>query len=235
MGAVIDAEGLGMTVRVPGGRPLALLVDATFSVPEGSSAAIIGRSGSGKTTLLSLIGLMKQPSAGRLFVAGKDVTRMSASELASLRNSALGFVFQDYSLLAHLSVVENVMLPFLYGRPESRRGARRAASEALELVGLGGYERRRPRHLSGGEQQRVAIARALARSPRLVLADEPTGALDTSTGAQIMGVLKNAAGERNTTLVVVTHDRDVAGAVDRKWILDAGRLAPDPADPTVPS
>lgn len=217
-------EARGLTVHVAGAQGRPLLDRADFAVRSGRSAAIVGRSGAGKSTVLSVLGLMRRPDGGDLRIAGADPARETHAGLARLRNGAIGFVFQDYSLLAHLTVLENVALPFLYGASEGRKAQRQAAEEMLALVGLSGFERRRPRQLSGGEQQRVAIARALVRSPALVLADEPTGALDAETGARILDVLARASRARNTSLVVVTHDPLVAQAADDVWRLHDGRL-----------
>ncbi len=224
----VEATKIGVRVRAASGGRTSIIEGATLHIPQGSTAAIVGRSGSGKSTLLSVLGLMKRPTSGTLRIAGRDVTEMGLSEMARMRSRSLGFVFQDYSLIPHLTVMENVTLPFLYGEHVRARVARRTAGELLEVVGLAGFNRRRPGQLSGGEQQRVAIARALVRSPALVLADEPTGALDSATGDRILALLRTAAGIRNTTLLVVTHDLDVAASMDRRWTLADGELVPIP-------
>jgi putative ABC transport system ATP-binding protein len=225
MMAAIEARGLDVSIGSSSHNRLPLLSNVDFTVARGRSAAIIGKSGSGKSTLLSVLGLMRRPDGGRLAVAGVDPLRSSPSVLARLRNGSIGFVFQDYSLLEHLSVLENVMLPFSYGIRVPRRIALASALEVLNLVGLSGLEKRSPKLLSGGEQQRVAIARALVRSPDVVLADEPTGALDVAMGEHVAQTLISATRQRGTSLVVVTHDLDLAARMDDMWELSEGRLA----------
>lgn len=209
-------ERLDVRIDRHDGAPLALVAGLDLEVETGSSLAIVGRSGSGKTTLLSVLGLMRPPSGGRLWVDGQDVSRLSASAAAGARNRLLGFVFQNYSLVEHLSVFDNVALPLQYGERTTRAETRRRVGEQLAAVGLDSFGTRRPRSLSGGEQQRVAIARALVRAPRIVLADEPTGALDASTGSTVMQHLREATTEAGSCLVVVTHDDALAGTLDRQ-------------------
>lgn len=226
MTAVIEAERVDVSVRLPSGGRLQILRGLSLVVRAGSSVAILGRSGSGKTTLLTLLGLMGRPDAGSLWVAGQDAARLSDAAAARLRGERIGFVFQDFSLIDHLSVVENVELPYLYGRTLARHHVRRAALAALSAVGLSGFAHRRVPQLSGGEQQRVAIARALVRAPAIVLADEPTGSLDVGTGDQVIGLLRDAVGQAGACLVVVTHDPAVAARMDARWELVDGALRP---------
>ena len=197
----------------------------TLEVEPGEFVAVMGRSGSGKTTLLDLLGCLLRPTSGALAIDGRSVIGASDDELAAIRRERIGFVFQEFNLIPTLNAVENVMLPLRYGprRPDGRT----EAIELLELVGLGHRHRHRPSELSGGEQQRVAIARALVNRPAVVLADEPTGELDSSTGAELVGMLRRLNAERGVTVVVVTHDSGVAGAAGRIVRLSDGRITAD--------
>lgn len=218
---VIRARGLSASIP----RTVTpLLKNINFDVHEGEAVAILGRSGSGKTSLLSILGLMQRPESGQLIVGETDVSSFSESRAAILRNELIGFVFQSYSLIGDLSVLENVTLPSEYGPTEPRRSVRARGMEMLDLVGLGKFAKSQPARLSGGEQQRVAIARALVRRPRVVLADEPTGALDSSTRDEIITLLKEATSAAGSCLVVVTHDNDVASQMDTRLYLSDGVL-----------
>lgn len=198
--------------------------DISFKVPDGQFASIVGRSGSGKSTLLSLLGALDKPTSGSIVVGDKDVTKMSDHELISYRGKSIGFVFQNYNLVPSLSALENVMLPMEFARvPKEARIER--AKELLAEVGLEPDQMdRRPGRLSGGQQQRVAIARALANKPQLILADEPTGNLDSTTGKMIFDLLHSLSRSENTTIIVVTHDLEIAGKTDRTFKLDDGKL-----------
>lgn len=210
-------------------RPPALH-DVTLSVAAGSFCAIVGPSGSGKSTLLNLIGLLDRPSAGTLRLAGEPVEAGSATALARLRNRLIGFVFQSFHLLPRLTLWQNVALPLQYrGVP---RPERRAAAEAmLARVGLADRAGDAPTQLSGGQCQRVAIARALVGAPRLLLADEPTGSLDSRTAAEVMDLLGALNAETGVTVMMVTHDRDLARACPRRIALRDGRLIADEGSP----
>lgn len=219
---VVQARDLRVCLSARAGATT--LVDGLdLTVRPGTSVAITGRSGSGKTTLLSVLGLMHPPARGSLEVAGHAVAGLSSSRAARLRNSVLGFVFQNYSLVEHLSVAENVALPLSYGARTTRAMTRTLVGRQLDAVGLNGFDRRRPRSLSGGEQQRVAIARALVRGPRLVLADEPTGALDVATGEEVFAHLRSATVGAGAALVVVTHDPLLAASLDHQVHLGGRR------------
>ena len=198
--------------------------DVSFSVPDGQFASIIGRSGSGKSTLLSLLGALDKPTAGTIIVGDQDVTRLGDHRLINYRCQTIGFVFQNYNLVPNLTAIENVMLPMEFAGVS--KAARRQHAEALlKVVGLEGSKQgRKPGRLSGGEQQRVAIARALANRPKLILADEPTGNLDSQTGKMIFDLLHHLARTQNTTIVVVTHDLEIAGKTDRTFRLADGSL-----------
>lgn len=220
---MLEVKKLTKTFESNGGRVTAVN-DVSFSVPESCFASIIGRSGSGKTTLLSLLGALEQPTSGSIQVAGRELTNLSGRELVDYRLRQIGFIFQGYNLVINLTALENVMLPMEFaGVGPKERLAR--AKELLEQVGLTGDKlRRKPTRLSGGEQQRVAIARALGNSPKLILADEPTGNLDSETGKQIFDLLHKLARSEKTTIIVVTHDLSIAGKTDQTFKLDDGKL-----------
>lgn len=198
--------------------------DISFTVPDGQFASVVGRSGSGKSTLLGLLGALDRPTSGSIVVGDKDVAKLSDHELISYRGRSIGFVFQNYNLVPSLTALENVMLPMEFaGVPKAERIAR--GTELLGEVGLEpGQMDRKPGRLSGGQQQRVAIARALANKPKLILADEPTGNLDTATGKMIFDLLHSLSLSENTTIIVVTHDLEIAGKTDKVFRLDDGKL-----------
>jgi len=198
--------------------------DISFKIPQGQFASIIGRSGSGKSTLLSLLGALDKPTSGHIVVGDKDVTKLSDHALIAYRCKTIGFVFQSYNLVPNLSALENVMLPMEFGGIKKHERKARA-EKLLEQVGItGGKIGRRPGRLSGGEQQRVAIARALANKPKLILADEPTGNLDTATGKMIFDLLHSLSRTENTTIIAVTHDLSIAGKTDATFHLQDGQL-----------
>jgi len=200
---------------------LHILTDVSFSVNPGESVAIVGSSGSGKSTLLGLIAGLDVPSAGRVLLDGENLFALDEDGRAALRGRGMGFVFQSFQLLPGLTALENVMLPLeLAGNAKAAEVARRH----LERVGLGGRLRHRPAQLSGGEQQRVALARAFAVAPSILLADEPTGNLDVHTGAQIIELLFELNRAQGATLIVVTHDTNLAALCQRQLRLDGGRL-----------
>ncbi len=204
-----------------GGEPLTILHENSFSVAAGESVAIVGASGSGKSTLLGLLAGLDLPSQGSVRLSGESLAEMDEDERAVLRGRLLGFVFQSFQLLPSLNAIENVMLPL------ELAGVRDAASEAehwLERVGLAHRLRHYPKHLSGGEQQRVALARAFAPRPQIILADEPTGNLDANTGHQIIELMFAINAERATTLVLVTHDEEIAARCGRRLRMQAGRI-----------
>jgi putative ABC transport system ATP-binding protein len=208
-----------------GGEPVAAVSGVSFTVPDGQFASIIGKSGSGKSTLLSLLGALDRPTDGSITVGNQDITTLGDHALISYRCTGIGFIFQNYNLVPNLTALENVMLPMEFARVPRRERARRATA-LLREVGLADDEaHRKPGKLSGGQQQRVAIARALANKPKLILADEPTGNLDSATGKMIFDLLHDLARKENTTILVVTHDLEIAGKTDKTFRLHDGRLA----------
>jgi putative ABC transport system ATP-binding protein len=210
-----------------GDPPVAALAGVNLRIDAGELVAIVGPSGSGKSTLLHVMGTLERPTRGVLRIAGEDTSTMSDKQLSGLRARRLGFVFQQFFLLDGLSVLDNVADGLLYrgGRLAERR---KMATVAIERVGLSHRMRHRPNQLSGGEQQRTAIARALAGRPALVMADEPTGNLDSATGASILELLRELHDE-GTTILIITHDRDVAAAMDRRVEIRDGRIVHDSA------
>jgi putative ABC transport system ATP-binding protein len=203
-----------------------------MSVGDGEFVTIVGRSGSGKSTLMSLIGGLEQPTSGSIQVNGQNITRLSGRQLNGYRAHAVGFVFQSYNLIPNLTAAENVMLPMEFaGRGKQER--RQRARQLLDQVELtGSKQSRKPGKLSGGEQQRVAIARALANKPKLILADEPAGNLDSQTAGTIIELLRTLAHSQDTTVLVVTHDETIANSSDRTFRLADGRLHEEDAAAT---
>ncbi|HEU4914876.1 MAG TPA: ABC transporter ATP-binding protein [Candidatus Saccharimonadales bacterium] len=199
--------------------------NVSFRVPTGMFAAIVGKSGSGKSTLLALLGALDKPTEGSIVIDDKDITQVSDAKLIKYRRNDIGFVFQQYNLVPNLTAVENVMLPLEFAGVVAGKRKQRA-SELLAQVGLNEDKQgRRPTRLSGGEQQRVAIARALANKPKLILADEPTGNLDTQTGKLIFDLLHSLSRTENTTILAVTHDLSIAGKTDKVFRLQDGRIS----------
>jgi putative ABC transport system ATP-binding protein len=200
-----------------------------LDIQEGEFVAIMGPSGSGKSSLMNLIGALDRPTSGEMWISGRALSEMSGDDLADLRNETLGFVFQQFNLLARQDAFQNVRLPLRYARKDVGDINARA-KECLELVGLGARMDHRPMQLSGGQQQRVAIARALANHPRILLADEPTGALDTKTTDEIMHLMQNL-NRQGITVVVITHEADVATFASRQIHFRDGRIESDSAHP----
>ena len=223
MSALIDLAGITKVLK---GQEQArtVLNGVDLSVDAGESVAIVGRSGSGKSTLLSILGLFDRPDQGRYLLGGQDISRLPERKAAKLRSSHFGFVFQRFFLLKHLTAAQNVAMALVNGQGWlPRRQRRTLVMEALDQVGIAHLAKNRPTRMSGGEQQRVAIARALVRQPRVMLADEPTGALDTETGTAVIEALFGAT-TRGCALVLVTHDRDHAARMHRTVDLVDGVL-----------
>ncbi|QTX22309.1 ABC transporter ATP-binding protein [Comamonas aquatica] len=217
---VIEVEHLHKTVSDSTGA-LEILRDIHFSLQPRQTAAIVGASGSGKSTLLSMLAGLDTPTQGTVRLQGQDIFALDEDARAALRGQKMGFVFQSFQLLPNLTALENVMLPLELA---GARSARQQASEMLQRVGLGQRLGHYPKLLSGGEQQRVALARAFVVQPAVLLADEPTGSLDFATGAAVMALMLSLNRELGTTLVLVTHDREIAAQCERTLTIEAGRL-----------
>lgn len=203
-----------------------VLNGVSLSIDAGEFAAIMGPSGSGKSTFMNILGCLDQPTSGKYFLEGKEVDKLPANELAVIRNRKIGFVFQNFNLLARTSALENIELPLIYnGTPAKER--REKSFNALAMVGLAGYEKHRPTQLSGGMQQRVAIARALVNAPSIIMADEPTGNLDTKNSLEIISILQNLNTDRKITIIIVTHDSDIAAFTKRHIIFRDGKVVED--------
>jgi putative ABC transport system ATP-binding protein len=223
-GAAVIFDGVRKSYRTGAGLPVPALAGVTLDIPAGQVAAVTGRSGSGKSTLLHLAGAMDLPDAGTVSVGGQDLTRLPDRKRAAYRRT-IGFVFQRFHLLPALTALDNVLAPALPYRTSFDKRAR--AAELLAAVGLAGREHDLPSKLSGGQQQRVAIARALIGAPRLLLADEPTGSLDTTTGTEVLDLLFALCAQRGMTMLIATHDPDLAARCDR-WIeLTDGKMTAD--------
>ena len=202
---------------------LTILKNITLDISRGDFVVILGPSGSGKSTLLNLLGCLDLPTRGRAFLAGRDIAKLSEDELAQIRGKTIGFIFQQFNLLQNLSAIENVMIPMIFqGKSESER--RERAEFLLSSLGLGERILHRPSELSGGEQQRIAIARALSNNPEIIVADEPTGNLDSSTGKKIMEILINLHQEEKKTIIVVTHDPTIANYSNQIVNIKDGQL-----------
>ncbi len=221
--SLITVEGLCRTYR-QAGTDIRVLDNLSLALEEGETLAILGQSGSGKSTLLSLLAGLDQPDAGRIWVDGQDVAAMEEENLTAFRARTLAIVFQQFHLMTHLTAKQNIALPMeILGVPDA--GTR--AAEALEAVGLAGRASHFPHQLSGGEKQRAAIARALAPRPRLLLADEPSGNLDLKTGDHVMGLLFDLVSQRRMTMILVTHNPDLARRCGRRLVLENGSLRPE--------
>jgi putative ABC transport system ATP-binding protein len=221
---LIDVQDLAK-VYGRGAAAVHALEGVNLTIDEGEFVAIMGPSGSGKSTLMNILGCLDRPTTGRYSLGGEDVSELNKGKLAAIRNRQIGFVFQSYNLLPRSSALKNVMLPLLYSRHDGRAASEREklAREALEVVGLGDRAHHRPGEMSGGEQQRVAIARALVNAPLLVLADEPTGNLDTHSSQEIVDILLRLH-DRGRTIVMITHEPDLGAQAQRIVLLRDGRV-----------
>ena len=199
------------------------LRDLSYNINKGDFVAIMGPSGSGKSTLMNIVGCLDKPTEGKYFLEGEEVSTFDKNKLARIRNKKIGFVFQTFNLLSRTTALENTELPLLYSSM-SKKEMRELASKSLSIVGLEGREFHRTNQLSGGEQQRVAIARALVNNPSLILADEPTGNLDTKTGKEIMDIFKRLNQEKNITIILVTHEAELAQIASRRLHLRDGQI-----------
>jgi putative ABC transport system ATP-binding protein len=200
---------------------------ATVNIDQGEYVALMGPSGSGKSTLMNMLGCLDRPTRGSYLLTGEEVATMSRDQRARIRNQRLGFVFQNFNLLARTSALENVELPLLYARGVSARERRRRATDKLNLVGLADRMHHHPSQLSGGQQQRVAIARALVNEPAILMGDEPTGNLDSRTSSEIIGLFRQLNEEQKITVILVTHDQDVARHARRTIVLRDGQIVAD--------
>jgi len=219
---VLETEKLDKVYRL-GGRKVRALSDVNLQVKKGDFISIMGPSGSGKTTLLNMLGCLDKPTYGKVVLDGVDVTKVREKNLYKIRRHKVGFIFQTFNLMPYLNAIENVELP-MEGTKKSKDEKRKRARELLKTVGLSEREEHRPHRLSAGEQQRVAIARALANNPAIVLADEPTGNLDSKTGYEIVRLLGRLSTDQGTTIVMVTHDSRIASHAGRILFLHDGRL-----------
>jgi putative ABC transport system ATP-binding protein len=236
MTPVVDVRGLRKVYPLDGGEDVVALRSVDLTIDPGEFVAVMGPSGSGKSTFMHIVGFLDRATAGTYRFSGSDVSGLGGDQLADLRSRALGFVFQAYNLLARTTAVENVELPMIYaGVPAAER--RKAAMEALDAVGLSKYAEHQPNQLSGGQQQRVAIARSIVNRPHLILADEPTGALDTVSSEDVMALFQRLNRERGMTVMLVTHEADVAAHAKRLVTFRDGNIISDapiaPAKATV--
>jgi len=215
-------ENLSRVYKV-GATEVRALQGISYSIRQGDLVAVMGPSGSGKSTLMNIIGCLDKPTDGKYFLENQEVTTFDKNELARIRNKKIGFVFQNFNLLARTTALENTELPLLYSN-KSHKTAKELALKALSSVGLEGRELHRTNQLSGGEMQRVAIARALVNSPSLLLADEPTGNLDTKTGKEIIEIFRKLNQEKNITVILVTHDPDVSSVARKRVYLRDGQI-----------
>jgi len=223
--AMIEICNLEKTFATPGGQ-VKVLQQVNLSIVAGERVAVVGASGAGKTTLMHILGGLDQPTSGEILFEGENLFALRGPALDRFRNQTVGFVFQFHQLLPEFSALENAMMPLLIGG-FSRNEASDRAEELLKEVGLGHRLTHKPGALSGGEQQRVAIARALVREPRLLLADEPTGNLDSTTSDEILALLNQMHHSRGLTMIIVTHNRDLAASLDRVLRMEDGQLADD--------
>ncbi len=228
MSALIDVQDL-YKIYNPGENEVYALAGVTLSIDEGEFVAIVGQSGSGKSTLMNMLGCLDTPTFGKYILDGKDVSALTDNELSDIRNLKIGFIFQGFNLISSLTAIQNIELPLLYrGMPRSQR--RRLAEEAMEKVGLSKRLHHLPSQLSGGQQQRVAIARAIAARPPIILADEPTGNLDSKSGSEVMDTL-TALNESGRTVVLITHDNSIAARCRRVIRISDGRVTEDTGRP----
>ena len=219
--AVVNIQNLSKTYQL-GTVEVPALRDIDLQIEQGQFVAVMGPSGSGKSTLLNLLGCLDRPTGGRYWLGGQDVSRLDDDQLSLIRGKRIGFVFQSYNLIGQLNVIENIQLPMFYQGLSEDKSAENARQLAV-TVGLGDRFRHRPAQLSGGQQQRVAIARALANDPVIILADEPTGNLDSASGAEILSLLDQLH-QAGKTLIIVTHDEDIAARAQRTIHLYDGRI-----------
>jgi putative ABC transport system ATP-binding protein len=231
--SVIAVSDLTKTYEIGGEIAVRALRGVTVGVDAGEFVAVTGPSGSGKSTFMHILGCLDRPTSGRYELDGRDVSRLSRDQLAAIRNQKIGFVFQGFNLLARTSALENVELPLLYGHHKVKSSERhRKAREALAAVGLSDREHHHPNQLSGGQQQRVAIARSLVNSPSILLADEPTGNLDSRTSVEVMDIFQRLNTERGITVLLITHEHDIAEYASRTIAFLDGQIVADNDNPS---
>jgi len=223
--SLIEMVSLGKVYR-SGTVEVDALLDINLTIHAGEFLSIMGPSGSGKSTLMNILGCLDAPTSGQYLLDGKDVSRLARDQRAEVRSRKIGFVFQGFNLLPRITAIRNVELPLIYGH-SAKKIRRTHAEDALRLVGLGDRIEHLPSQLSGGQQQRVAIARALVNNPHIILADEPTGNLDTRTSNEIMHIFRKLNQERHITFVLVTHDREIGDLTDRRILIRDGRIEGD--------
>jgi putative ABC transport system ATP-binding protein len=223
---LLRLEQVTRSVELPDETPLEILRGVDLEVSVGDHVSIVGRSGSGKSTLLNLLGLLDSPTSGAIYFDDQPVAKLRSGARDRKRGADIGFIFQQFNLLSGRTALENVTVPLLYSTGRDFWNRKKLAADMLEKVGLGARMDYMPERLSGGEQQRVAIARSLVRGPRLILADEPTGALDIETGTAVMGLLDEVAEQSGAALITITHDVNIAALARRHYRLDAGVLSP---------
>ena len=221
---VIELQDIKKIYHI-GGEDFAALAGITLNIKEGEFAALMGPSGSGKSTLMNILGCLDRPTSGSYKLGGKEVANLSDDELASVRNEHIGFVFQNFNLLSRISALDNVALPLVYAGVGHKERTRRAM-EKLKAVGLETWAHHKPNELSGGQRQRVAIARALVNNPHIIMADEPTGNLDTKSTRDIMGLFE-ALHEEHKTIILVTHETEIAACANRQLLLCDGMITKD--------
>lgn len=219
---LIELKHLSRTYKM-GSTVVKALVDLSYNIDMGDFLAILGPSGSGKSTLMNILGCLDKPSKGQYYLENNEVSTLDKNQLAQLRNKKIGFIFQNFNLLSRTSALENTELPLMYANIPRKEAIQRSM-ESLEAVGLKGREHHKPNELSGGEMQRVAIARALVNNPSLILADEPTGNLDTKTGKEVMEIFKKLNKEKKITIILVTHEQEIAQVAHRRIYLKDGLL-----------
>jgi putative ABC transport system ATP-binding protein len=225
-GNIIEMKHIVKNFYIGTPNELHIIKDVSFTVREGDFVSIVGVSGSGKSTLMNMIGVLDRPTGGEYLLDGIDVSRMSENDMSDVRNRKIGFVFQTFNLIPRSSALKNVELPMLYAGMDGRARSRRA-KELMELVEMGDRMDHLPSELSGGQKQRVAIARALANDPAIILADEPTGALDSATGRMVMDLFHRVHREDGKTVVLITHNRELAAETDRIITIRDGRIVSD--------
>ena len=219
---VLKVENLSKAFNSPAGKVVAL-TEVNFTIQEGELVSIIGPSGSGKTTLLNIVGALDRPDTGKVFISGIDIFSLKDSEIATMRNNLIGFIFQTFNLISRTTVLKNVELPGIIGSMSNKDRSRRAL-KLLGFLGLKDKAKSKPSDLSGGQQQRVAIARALMNNPAIILADEPTGNLDTKTGQDVFDMLKMLSRKFRRTVIMVTHNSELARATDRSIYIRDGTV-----------